>query len=210
MTLPRPTSSSPAPTTGDDAGMLLVISGPSGVGKTTISHEVEHRLGARFSVSATTRPRAESEVEGRDYLFLDESEFRRRVEAGEFLEHAQVFGRHWYGTPREAVASQLAAGHLVILEIDVQGALQVRASMPGAFMIFIDPPSEVELLRRLRGRAREPEAVIQRRFEEAKREIELARTSGAYDHHVVNDALEPTIDAVCALVTEARRGARDR
>lgn len=185
-------------------GLLVVISGPSGAGKTTIARAVEQRLGAIFSVSATTRPRTSADVEGRDYYFLTEQEFQRRVDAGEMLEYARVFGRNWYGTPRAPVETALAQGRLVILEIDVQGGLQVRRAMPGALLIFIEPPSEEDLLWRLRARGRDDEAAIQRRFAEARREIETARASGAYDHFIVNDDLTRAIDATCAIIESAR------
>ncbi|MCA9286108.1 MAG: guanylate kinase [Phycisphaerales bacterium] len=185
-------------------GLLLVISGPSGVGKTTITRELQRRFDAVFSVSATTRPKAPSEVEGVDYFFIDEARFDRDVEAGRFLEHARVFGRHCYGTPREPVERHLHEGRLVMLDIDVQGALQVRQAMPSAFMVFILPPSESELLRRLRDRGRDDEEAIQRRFAEAKREIETARVSSAYDEFVVNDHLDRAVERVVALVEERR------
>ena len=187
-------------------GLLLVISGPSGVGKTTITHEVERRLGGVFSVSVTTRPKTHADVEGRDYFFLSQDEFDRRRDAGELLESATVFGRYSYGTPRQPVTEHLAAGRLVILEIDVQGALQVKSTMPEAFMIFVLPPSDDALLGRLRGRGRESEEAIQRRFLEAKREIDVARASGLYDAFVVNDDLKHAIDQACELV-EMRRDA---
>ena len=183
-------------------GLLLVVSGPSGVGKTTIVRPLEQRLGGVFSVSATTRAPAKGEADGRDYYFLSEEEFQDRLERGEFLEHAQLFGRHWYGTPRGPVLEHLDAGQLVILDIDVQGGLQVKQAMPEAFMIFVLPPSDEELLRRLRARGRESEEVIQRRFAEAKREIERATSSGAYDATVVNDDLQQAIEETCRLVKQ--------
>lgn len=190
-------------------GLLLVISGPSGVGKTTIVRAVEQRLGAVFSVSATTRPQTAEEVDGRDYFFVTEEEFEAMVQAGAFIEHAEVFGRHRYGTPREAVENLLAAGDLVILDIDVQGGSQVRRAMPEALMIFILPPSDEELLRRLRDRRRESEDVIQRRFAEAKREIDRAREGGEYDALIVNDDLDRAVEEACALI-RARRGEERR
>ena len=123
-------------------GLLLVVSGPSGVGKTTIVHRIRERLGGRFSVSATTRPRSENEVDGVDYLFVSTEQFDAMKQAGEFLEDAEVFGRHAYGTPRMPVAQALAQGDLIMLDIDVQGAIQVRDRMPAAFMLFILPPSD--------------------------------------------------------------------
>jgi guanylate kinase len=184
-------------------GLLLVISGPSGVGKTTIVREIERRLGGVFSVSATTRPKTPADVEGKDYDFITEDEFRRRLAAGEFLEYAQVFGRHWYGTPRGPVERALAQGQLSILEIDVQGALQVKEKMPEAFMLFILPPSEEDLLLRLRRRGRDNEEAIGARYAEAQEEIRKAQASGKYDAFIVNDELSAAVDEACALV-EAR------
>jgi guanylate kinase len=181
-------------------GLLLVISGPSGAGKTTIARQVEERLGGVFSISATTRPRAAGDVDGRDYWFITEDEFKRRIAAGEFLEHAVVFGRHSYGTPRQPVEQALAAGRLMILEIDVQGGLQVKAAMPEAMMIFVLPPNDAELMRRLRDRKRDSDEAIGRRFEEAQREIQTARAAGAYEAFIVNDDLERAVREACALV----------
>lgn len=187
-------------------GLLLVISGPSGVGKTTITHEVERRLGGMFSVSVTTRPKTAADIEGRDYFFVSEAEFARRRDDGELLEWATVFGRYSYGTPRKAVAEQLDAGRLVILEIDVQGALQVKSKMPDAYMIFVLPPSDEELLRRLRARGRDSEEAIERRFREAKKEIDTARSSGRYDAFIINDDLAHAIQNACELVQRRRGG----
>lgn len=192
----------------DSPGLLLVISGPSGVGKTTIVREVERRLGGSFSVSATTRAQSPGETHGRDYLFLSEDEFQQMIDAGEFLEFAQVFGRNWYGTPCEPVKQRLAKGEMVILDIDVQGAKQVKERLPEAYAIFILPPSEDELLRRLQARARDDEEAMQRRFAEAKQEIAFAHGSGCYDAFVVNDDLDEAINKTCALI-EARRHEHD-
>ncbi len=185
-------------------GLLLVISGPSGVGKTTITRALERNLGGTFSVSVTTRPRAEGEVEGRDYYFLSDIEFQQRADDGAFLEHAKVYGEYRYGTPREPVERLVAEGKLVILDIDVQGARQVKQTMPEAFTLFILPPSEEELLRRLRERRREDEASIQRRFDEAKREIAFAEGSGVYDAHIVNEDLDRAIDDASCLINHQR------
>ncbi len=190
--------------------MLLIISGPSGVGKTTITRAVERDFagqGAVFSVSATTRPKTAADREGVDYHFVTDEEFDRLIERGAFLEWAGVFGKR-YGTLRGWVEARLAEGKLVILEIDVQGAINVKRAMPDAFGIFVLPPSEEVLLERLRARKREPEEVIQRRFAEAKREIAAAKASGVYDAFVVNDTLEHAIAEAEGLLRAelARRG----
>lgn len=183
-------------------GLLLVVSGPSGVGKTSIVHDVLSRFGGEFSVSATTRAPGPGEVDGRDYRFIDEPTFQRMIDAGEFLEHAQVFGRSWYGTPRAPVERAIAAGRLVALDIDVQGAEQVRSRHPGALAIFILPPSEDELLRRLRARGREDEQAIMRRFAESTREIARARAGVTYDAFVVNADLAAATGQVVRLIAE--------
>lgn len=184
--------------------MVVVISGPSGVGKTTITRAVERSIpGSVFSVSVTTRPRTEADVEGVDYRFVTDAEFERMRAAGEFLETADVFGKK-YGTPRGWVEEQRRRGRLVILEIDVRGAVQVKARAPDTFGVFIDPPDEGELLRRLRARKREPEEVIQRRFAEAKREMGEARACGAYDAFIVNDDLDAAIARAVETVRQER------
>lgn len=191
------------PTDTDD-GMLLVISGPSGVGKTTITRAVERSIpGSVFSVSATTRARTEADVDGVDYHFVTEDRFDEMVREGAFLEWAGVFGKR-YGTPRAWVEEQLARGRLVILEIDVEGAKQVKQAMPEAFGVFILPPSEDELLRRLRSRKREDEALIQKRFAEAQREIAEAGRCGSYDAFITNDELERAIREAVDTVTRER------
>lgn len=199
--------SSPASTV--KRGMLLVISGPAGVGKTTITRYVQEQTGAAYSVSVTTRPKTGADVEGVDYHFVTREQFERQKEQGQFLESAEVFG-NLYGTPRGPVEHALATGQLVILEIDVQGAIQVKRNMPEAFGVFILPPSEDELLDRLRGRAREDEQTIQRRFAKATAEIKLARESGVYSHFVVNDDLDTAKQRVLELVRDAWHGHRDQ
>ncbi|MHC4909164.1 MAG: guanylate kinase [Planctomycetota bacterium] len=190
------------------SGLLFVISGPSGVGKTSIARAVEERLGGRFSVSATTRPKAAGEEDGRDYWFYDDETFRRMIDDGAFLEHAQVFGQHRYGTPAAPVRDALERGDLILLDIDVQGAAQIREAAPDALMLFILPPDDDELLRRLRNRGREGEAVIQRRFAEARAEIDAARTTGVYDALIVNADLATAIEDVCGRIQD-RLGMRD-
>ncbi|MHC5002187.1 MAG: guanylate kinase [Planctomycetota bacterium] len=208
MTATQRTSSSSLDDRSGGPGLLLVISGPSGVGKSSIVAEVRRRLGGTFSVSATTRPRADGEQDGREYYFLTEERFAEMREANAFLEHAHVFGKYWYGTPRGPIVEAMRRGDLVILDIDVQGALQVRKSMPEALMIFVLPPSEEELERRLRTRGRDEESAIQRRFQEAKREIELARGSQAYDHMIVNDDLARSSEQACVIIRKRLAEAR--
>lgn len=188
-------------------GRLIVISGPSGVGKSTIAHALETRLDAVFSVSMTTRPATHKDREGVDYYFVDRPTFERAVAAGRLLEWAEVFD-NLYGTPRQPVAEQLAAGRDVVLEIDVAGAAQVKRAMPEAVAVFIDPPSDEALLQRLRDRGRDDEATIQRRFREAKREMAEARQSGAYDYFVVNDDLQQAIERTVEHIEQHRGSTR--
>jgi len=142
-------------------------------------------------------------VEGVDYHFVTDGEFERMKAAGEFLESAGIYGKK-YGTPRAWVEEQLRRGRIVILEIDVQGAVQVKQKLPKAFGLYLLPPSEEVLLQRLRDRRREDEATIARRFAEAKKEIALARTCGVYDHFLVNDDIKETIGRAVALVQAQR------
>ncbi len=194
--------------TDTDDGMLLMISGPSGVGKTTITRGVERAIpDSVFSVSATTRDKTEADVEGVDYRFVSDEQFRAMIDSDALLEWAEVFGKR-YGTPAAWVDEQLSRGRLVILEIDVEGARQVKAKMPEAFGLFVLPPSEDVLLGRLRSRRRESEELIQRRFREAKREIREARECGAYDAFVVNDDLDRAISEAVETVRGARRARR--
>ncbi len=192
------------------AGLLLVISGPSGVGKTTITRALEAAIpDAEFSVSATTRPRTTADAEGVDYHFLSDDRFDDHVAEGDFLEHATYAGNR-YGTLRGPVDRALAEGRVMILEIDVQGAIEVKRRIPEAFGVFILPPSEETLLDRLRKRKREGEEAIQRRFAAAKREIETATTCGAYDVFVVNDDLAKAINEALDAVTAERARRADR
>lgn len=187
-------------------GLLVIFSGPSGVGKTTITRAVIERVeNATMSVSATTRPIREKEVEGVDYFFVDKDEFARMESSGEMLETARVFDC-FYGTPAGWVRDRLDEGKVVVLEIDVQGAILVRKRMPEAFGVFILPPSEEALLQRLRDRKREPEEVIQRRFAEAQHEIAAAKSSGAYDRFITNDDLDRAIDEAVGAVESRRVG----
>lgn len=196
--------------TTDNPGMLLIISGPSGVGKTTITRAVERAIPESiFSVSVTTRPMTAADREGVDYFFIDDARFERMVDRGELLEHANVFGKK-YGTPSARVDHELSQGKIVILEIDVHGAEQVKAKRPEAFALFIEPPSEAVLLERLRARQREDEATIQRRFAEAKREISRAKNGGVYDAFLVNNELNQAIGEAVQVVNQARAALRAR
>jgi guanylate kinase len=184
-------------------GVLVVISGPSGVGKGTICREVVKRLDyAYLSVSVTTRPKSDKEVNGRDYWFVTEEEFQKRIEKWMLLEHAEVFG-NFYGTPKDKVDEQLAAGNAVILEIDVQGGRQIKAIYPDAVMIFILAPTQKELAERLQGRARDEEAVQQERLDQAG--IEIAAGWQDYQHMVINDKLQQAVDEVIGIVEKARK-----
>ena len=165
-------------------GKVFIVSGPSGCGKTTVLTEVyRHYDNFHFSVSATTRRPRPGETDGVEYFFITEEKFDDMVEKGEFLEHAR-YARCSYGTPRGPVEEKLAQGVDVFMDIEVQGAKQVKAAMPEAVSIFIAPPSLEVLERRLRGRATDDEDKILIRLDTAKREI---AESVHYDHVVVND-----------------------
>lgn len=166
---------------------LFVISGPSGAGKGTLLAELrKQRPDLGLTVSATTRSPRPGEVDGTSYYFLSDEEFRRRVAAGEFVEWAEVHG-HLYGTLVSEVKRLLAKGHSLVLEIDVQGALNVRKVYPDAVLVFIEPPSLQVLEERLRGRGTEDEASIELRLTNARHEMELA---DQYDVRIVNDTVD--------------------
>ena len=165
-------------------GVLFVFSGPSGVGKGTLKAKLFEEFADQiaYSVSATTRGPREGEVDGKDYFFISRQEFERRVKNNEFLEYAEFAG-NCYGTPRAYVEKLLDSGMNVVLEIDVQGALQVMKSMPECVSVFILPPSFEELEHRLRGRGTETEEKVRERLETAKRELPYAPQ---YDYQIVN------------------------
>ena len=165
---------------------------------------MDREPGLRFSISCTTRPKRDSEVEGRDYFFVRRDEFDRMAAAGEFLEHAQVFDNS-YATPRKPVEGALAAGQDLILEIDWQGARQVRAAMPDCVSIFILPPTRAELERRLRDRGTDTEEVIQRRLRDAAADMTHWRE---FDYVVVNDDFERAIAELADILRD--RGDRVR
>ncbi len=193
----------PTPSTPADGslrrGRLFVITGPSGVGKSTVRQRVIEQSGAVYSVSATTRRPRPGEQDGRDYRFLDRARFEELVDRGQMLEWAEVFG-HYYGTPAEPVDAWLAAGQNVILEIDVQGGLQVARRRPEAVFILIAPPDEATLKQRLAGRGTESEEDLARRLGKATDELATARASGVYTNEVINDDLDRAVEAVRAII----------
>lgn len=187
------------------AGRLWVIAAPSGAGKTSLVRallERDPRL--RFSVSYTTRAPRSTEVSGRDYFFVDKERFLAMVREEAFLEHAQVFD-HWYGTGRDHVADLLRQGYSVLLEIDWQGARQVRERAPDAESVFILPPSVADLERRLRGRKTDDEAVIRRRLRDALGDM---THWSEFDHVVVNDDFEAALAKLAAIIVDGDRSAR--
>jgi len=189
-------------------GKVVIISGPSGAGKTTIVKRLLDRcpLPLTHSVSVTTRSPRPGEANGVDYWFLSDEEFQQRRQQGEFLESFEVFGRgHWYGTLRETVASSLAQGKWVVLEIDVQGMQEVVAQFPEAISVFVRPASLEELERRLRGRGTESEETIQRRLEVARREWQF---KNLYRHDLVNDEIDDTVTELCRLLVADAHEAR--
>lgn len=182
---------------------LTVLAGPTAVGKGTVSASVRDRYPQVWlSVSVTTRAPRPGEVPGVHYLFVDEPEFERMVAAGELLEYARVHGKAWYGTPRRPVEEALAAGRHALLEIDLQGARQVRQTMPDALFVFLAPPSWEELLRRQAGRGTEDPAERERRLETAR--IELA-AEPEFDEVIVNDDVEKAADELVALMMNPNR-----
>ena len=172
-------------------GKLFVFAAPSGAGKTTLVHAVvqKHQDDLRFSISYTTREPRSNEANGVDYLFVDKNEFMKLRDQGEMLEYAEVFD-NYYATSRSQVEKHLAAGHSVILEIDWQGAQQVRESMPECISIFILPPSVEELEQRLRSRNTDSEAVIERRLRDSLSDMSHW---DEFDHVIINDDLEQAI-----------------
>jgi guanylate kinase len=182
-------------------GRLVVVSGPSGAGKTSVMQRVyqECRVPLARSISATTRPPRDGETDGIDYHFLSDEDFQIRRQKGEFLECFQVFGQgYWYGTLGSEVATGLGQGKWVVLEIDVQGAQAVMQRFPSVVSIFLRPSSQEELERRLRHRGTETEQSIQRRLGQAERELAVA---GRYRYQVINDDLDQAVHEVCEILT---------
>ncbi len=182
----------------NNKGILLVISGPAGVGKGTVCKEFMSRSESAFlSVSMTTRQPREGEVEGVNYFFRSKEEFDALVKENKFLEYAEFCGNS-YGTPREAVEKRLSCGEDVILEIEVQGALQVKEKFKECVLIFVVPPSFEELRDRLVGRATETPEVVEKRLRRAKEEFELIPE---YDYILMNDTVEQAVERLESIVT---------
>jgi guanylate kinase len=191
--------------TNEVPGKLVIISGPSGVGKTTVLKRLFKTCSLPLveSVSATTRPQRPGETEGISYHYLTDQQFQKHRENDDFLECCEVFGYgHWYGTLREPVTTGLKQGKWILLEIDVEGAQKVLIEHPDAITIFIHPGSLEELERRLRGRGTETEAALKRRLDVAKRELDA---SLAYRHIVINQTVEQTAHDICQLLLQAEK-----
>lgn len=182
-------------------GMLLVISGPSGVGKGTVLKELRRKVDFFYSVSATTRAPRKNEKDGRDYYFITKAEFEELIRTDSVLEYTEYCG-NYYGTPKKAVDDMLADGKTVLLEIETCGALQVIEKCKNAISVFILPPSVEELEKRLTGRSTEPPDVIASRLAQAKWEIEQ---SAKYQYRVVNDTVEKAVVEIINIINENRK-----
>ncbi len=182
-------------------GILFVISGPSGVGKGTLTDALlQQEIGVKYSVSATTRPPRPGEVHGEHYFFLSKDMFCQMIEKGEFLEWACVYG-NYYGTPRSFVLENLQKGQDVLLEIDIQGARQIKEQFPQGVFIFIAPPSPEELARRLHKRGKDSPEDIERRLSSYAEEMAQMRS---YDYLVVNDSVESAVAKLTAIIVAER------
>lgn len=181
-------------------GTLIILSGPSGVGKGTIREELfkDETLNLNYSISMTTRKPRPMEKEGVDYFFVDVETFKDKIKQGELLEYAQFVG-NYYGTPQFYVDQLLSEGKNVVLEIEIQGALQVMNKRPDALTIFIAPPSLEELERRIRGRSTEEDSVVLERLEKAKKELEI---QDKYKYVVVNDTIKESVLQISKIIKE--------
>ena len=184
------------------APLVLIVSGPSGSGKSTLVQRILELPGTMPSVSCTTRPRRGTEASGKCYDFVSEAEFDAMVARGEFLEYARVFGKHSYGTPKKWLEESRKSGRDLVLEIDVQGAAQVKEKLPESVAIFILPPSREELERRLRGRGQDADEEIARRL--AKARDEIAVFGKYYDFCVVNENVDRAGLEAQSIVTALR------
>jgi len=185
-------------------GILVVLSGPSGVGKTVVSEGLQQKAGFVRAITATTRTPRAGEQDGVDYLFLDRARFEQRVEEGGFLEHAEVHG-NLYGSPRDGIEQQLVQTRAVLLLIDVQGARKLRQDGVDTLQIFLEPPGLEELRRRIEMRGVENEEMVDLRLRNALSEMEQ---KDGYDHSVVNEVLDDTVEEVASIIEEelTRRG----
>jgi guanylate kinase len=181
--------------------LVLIVSGPSGSGKSTLVQKILELPRTVASISCTTRAPRKTENKGKWYNFVTEAEFREMVDRGEFLEYAQVFGKNWYGTPRKWLQEARAQNNDLVLEIDVQGALQAKTNLPDAVAIFVLPPSRADLERRIRERGQDSEEEIRRRLDRAREEMLNYR---AYDFTVINDDLERAGREVQSIVLASR------
>ena len=182
----------------ESRGLLIVLSGPSGVGKGTVRAAVfaNNQFQYVYSVSATTRAQRPGEVDGKDYYFVSREEFETMIQNEDLLEYAEYVG-NYYGTPIQKIEENLAAGHDVFLEIEVQGAMKVKERMPEGIFIFLAPPNLEELESRITGRGTDAAHVIQERMATAKEEIELMQH---YDYVVVNDQVQHAVDKINAII----------
>ena len=181
--------------------LVMIVSGPSGSGKSTLVEKILELPGTMLSVSCTTRAPRKTESDGKWYNFVSESEFQQMVETGQFLEYAQVFGKNWYGTPKKWLDAATQQGLDLVLEIDVQGALQVRRKLPGSVAIFVLPPSRQDLEKRIRARGQDADDEIARRLDRAREEM-LSYSS--YDFAVINDNLERAGREIQAIAMGSR------
>ena len=184
-------------------GLLLVLTGPSGVGKSTLSKRLAASMDVEYVPAVTTRERRPGDEKGKAYDYVGEAEFFRRLDAGEFLEYAQNYDEY-YATPKHPALDYLAAGRDVLLEIDVQGALQIRYHYPRALLVFVLPPDEKVLEGRLIERGRDKPAQIAKRFRAARREIHMAKGSRAFDNMVVNDDLDEATSDLQKIIRHRR------
>lgn len=190
----------------DEKGILFVLSGPSGVGKGTVRERLfERSVDLKYSVSATTRKKRPGEQEGIDYFYKSKEQFLDMIEQKEFLEYAN-YVNNYYGTPREYVEEEIAKGNDVFLEIEVQGALQVKHNFPEGVFIFLFPPSLDELKNRIVGRGTESQDLIVNRLKEAKKEIDMM---SEYDYVVVNDNVDKAVEKIQSII-EAEHCKRER
>lgn len=191
------------PTETNQSGLLVVLVGPSGVGKSTISRQIAERTNVSYTVSVTTRPKRPHEEEGKTYEHISSEEFFKRLDRDEYLEYARVYD-DYYATPKHPALDYLEGGRDVLLEIDFQGAMQVRYHYPNALLIFILPPDEKTLRQRLTDRGRDAEDVIEKRYRAAKREIAMAKGSRAFDYMVINDDLHTAVEEILKILHHKR------